>query len=276
MAKKDLTGKSDGLLTFLRPAPPRGTYRKRAMWFAQCNLCGKECIKRADSFGRGFACGCQHKIDISGKRFGRLLVKDYSEYRQEQAQTYWLCVCECGKEFMVVYNSLVSGNTSSCGCLKNTMNGLSETRLGKIYTNMTTRCSNPKSTAYKDYGARGITVCQEWLDDFMNFYNWAMDNGYVAPLTLERNDVNGNYCPENCTWIPKSEQSKNTTRSLRFNVNGRCLNIFQFQEEFCPNASIGSIRQQVGKGKTPEQIKAIHDRKAVNRQLKSNDTPKDA
>lgn len=78
---------------------------------------------------------------------------------------------------------------------------------------MIERCENEKDTSYKDYGGRGITVCEEWHDVTV-FFDWAFKNGYVAPLTIERDNVNWNYCPENCRWIPMNQQNWNTRKSI--------------------------------------------------------------
>jgi hypothetical protein len=85
---------------------------------------------------------------------------------------------------------------------------------------MKKRCYDPRCHSYKDYGQRGIKICDEWLNDFSNFYNWAISNGYQKGLTIERLDVNKNYCPDNCTWIPKGEQNKNTTKNRFYDYNG--------------------------------------------------------
>lgn len=85
---------------------------------------------------------------------------------------------------------------------------------------MIERCENPNCKAYKNYGARGIQVCDEWKNNFVSFYNWAMSNGYRDDLTIERINVNGNYCPENCTFIPLSEQAKNKTNNVWITYNG--------------------------------------------------------
>lgn len=87
--------------------------------------------------------------------------------------------------------------------------GESRTRLYITWLGIKRRCFKENCKDYKNYGARGITICDSWLNDFFNFKDWAYKNGYDDNLTIERKNVDGNYCPENCTWIPMSEQSKN-------------------------------------------------------------------
>ena len=109
--------------------------------------------------------------------------------------------------------------------------GLTKTRIHRIWANMLQRCTNPKCSRYKNYGARGIQVCEEWKD-FMSFYNWAIDNGYTDTLTIERKDVNGNYEPNNCEWITSQKQSLNTTRSVKFTYNGITKNLSEWAKLF--------------------------------------------
>ena len=87
--------------------------------------------------------------------------------------------------------------------------GLCGTRLYVIWANMKQRCFNPKATEYSAYGGRGITVCDEWKNDAKKFADWSVTHGYASNLTLDRIDVNGNYEPDNCRWIPQSEQYTN-------------------------------------------------------------------
>ena len=97
---------------------------------------------------------------------------------------------------------------------------MSNTRLYRIYNKMKLRCYSKTNNAYKHYGGRGITVCQEWLDDFMNFYNWAMENGYSDNLSIDRINNNGNYEPGNCRWATAKEQANNTRATIFLTYKG--------------------------------------------------------
>lgn len=139
----------------------------------------------------------------------------------------WLCECQCGKIRIVYGYSLTSGNTKSCGCYNNDMiknlnlkHGLGNHRLYGIWYGMKRRCYDSKSIQYQDYGGRGVVICDDWLNNFKSFYDWAMANGYEDRLTIERNDNDGNYCPENCSWITLAKQAKNRRNSITF--NGEC------------------------------------------------------
>lgn len=159
-------------------------------------------------------------IDLTGKKFGNLTVIRHLNYSESGHTSLWECKCDCGNITIVRGTNLKSGHTISCGCKKGkTIHNKWGTRLYNIYHNMKQRCNNAKNIWYKNYGARGITVCQEWQDDFMNFYNWAINNGYKDNLTLDRINVNGNYEPDNCRWADKITQQNNmrTNRYITYN-----------------------------------------------------------
>ena len=143
----------------------------------------------------------------------------------------WCRCLKCGFEKSISYDNLRNGSHGTCpNCSpidrtgKNNhlfKHGKSNTLLHGVWREIIRRCENSKCPAYEYYGGRGITLCTEWKNDFISFYNWAIDNGYSKGLTIERIDVDGNYCPENCCWIPKGEQRNNRRDTLR--VNGVTL-----------------------------------------------------
>ena len=134
----------------------------------------------------------------------------------------------CGTEFKACTPSVKFGDTKSCGCYQkrraietHKTHGLRSTRLYNTWTNMKDRTLNPKYIQYNDYGGRGITICEEWKNDFMSFYNWAMSNGYEENkgLSIDRIDNDGNYKPSNCRWTTQTIQSRNQ-RIKKNNTSG--------------------------------------------------------
>lgn len=156
------------------------------------------------------------KIPMLGKRFGRLTVIEQSDIVQS-GNACWICKCDCGNITKpIVGTSLRCGFTQSCGCLRLerlvascTTHGKSNTKLHGVWNTMKQRCTNPNNEKYNDYGGRGIVVCEEWRNSFEVFYEWAMSSGYAEGLSIDRIDVNGNYCPDNCRWATALEQRHN-------------------------------------------------------------------
>ena len=184
--------------------------------------------------------------DLSGQKFGRLTVIGIDESKQTR-KTYWICECECGNIVSARSDGLQSGRTKSCGCYKRESDRrnvtkvpayqkylaqghkVGGTRLYNIWQGMKRRCYNPNDTRYMSYGGRGITVCDEWKDDYMAFFEWAMSNGYSDELTIDRMDVNGNYEPSNCRWATIEQQNNNR----RTNIDITIGNTTKSLKEWC-------------------------------------------
>ena len=168
-----------------------------------------------------------------GTRYGKLTIISPTNKRSG-GNIIYKCICDCGKECYVSSGNL-GKSTNSCGCLvevNKIKHNKSRTKLYDVWTNMKQRCNNPKNPRYKNYGGRGIAVCDEWRDSFSAFANWAMANGYEEGLTIERIDVDDGYKPSNCTWITKSEQVQNRRMNYKIEYNGEVKNLAQWCEEF--------------------------------------------
>lgn len=160
-----------------------------------------------------------------GERFGKLLIRQ--KHHVEEGRVYYLCDCDCGNTVIVQYSHLISGNTKSCGCLQKE---LTSKRFAKhnnsthplygVWTMMKQRCYNHNNKSYKNYGARGIKVCDEWKNDFITFYNWAIENGYKDGLTIDRLNVNEDYSPNNCAWVTQKIQQNNRRNNIVINYGG--------------------------------------------------------
>lgn len=170
---------------------------------------------------------------IIGKKFGRLTVIENTNIKAH-GSTLHKCICDCGNEILVPKSYLMSKHTTSCGCYSqeiHTTHNKCNTRLYKIFCSMKKRCENESERFYKDYGGRGIKICDEWKKDFLSFYNWAIENGYADNLTIDRINVNGNYEPNNCRWITKGEQTRNTRRNVFITYNGKTQLICDWSRE---------------------------------------------
>lgn len=171
--------------------------------------------------------------DLTGQKFGRLTVLNHI-YVDKKPYSRWLCRCDCGNEVVRTRGDLTSGHSRSCGCLakeelikRNTVHGFSGENLYETWKHMRQRCNDQNATHYNRYGGRGIKVCEEW-NDYGKFREWALNNGYKENLTLDRIDVNGDYCPENCRWATWITQQNNRTSNHKITVNGETHTIAEW------------------------------------------------
>lgn len=198
-----------------------------------------------------------------GKKFGKLLIISIIP-NKHLYKTKAICKCDCGKQHITYLNSLTSGATKSCGCInkKGThwTHGKTHHRLYGIYNNMKNRCYNEKTLYYHRYGGRGIKICQDWLDNFYTFYKWAIDNGYKENLTIDRINNNSDYCPDNCRWVSRKEQSNNTSKNHIIEINNILYTIKEASEKF--NIPYGLLQQRIYHGWNPKD--AISPNKKIN------------
>ena len=192
------------------------------------------------------------RIDYSiiGKQFGRLTVIDFYDVT-DYGTTRWLCECNCPErnKRIVIRTDLVNGNTRSCGCYQkertsiiNQRHGMCDTRLYNIWRHMIRRCEAPTDISFKRYGAREISVCDDWRS-FENFRDWALDNGYSDELTIDREDNDKNYCPENCRWVDQRTQQRNKRNTLYVEYRGDRRTIKEWSELF--NVNYHTLRYRV-------------------------------
>lgn len=152
--------------------------------------------------------------NIIGKKFGKLTVTNKFRSSSVTSGRDYLCICECGNEKYVYRGKLTTGKTTSCGCKVKNLEGKSNTKLYRTWWGIKERCYKEYHSSYKNYGAKGIKICDEWLD-FLTFYDWSINNGYNDTLTIERIDSTKDYSPNNCEWITLSE---NVARSNKETV----------------------------------------------------------
>ena len=198
-----------------------------------------------------------------GKRFGRLFViarvADHY-YPSGRHDACYSCDCDCGNNVNVLGIHLRSGHTISCGCFRvetsrdiMTVHGKTNTRLHTIWKNIHARCLNANNNDYPNYGGRGITICDEWKNNFISFEDWAISHGYNDCLSLDRIDVNGNYEPANCRWVTQKVQCNNTRSNIYVTIDNKTNTLKQWCELFQLN--YGTIVSRVSRGWDP--VKAL-------------------
>lgn len=169
--------------------------------------------------------------DWIGQRFGRLVVLEPVNITlgNGDKEWHWRVHCDCGCEKVMKPITLINGKSVSCGCYRKsgeqvpTRHCESHTPLHNIWCGMNNRC-NPNHKNNRGYGERGIAICDEWRD-YENFAKWARENGYEEGLSIDRIDVNGDYCQDNCRWIPMAEQARNRRTTHWVEYDGRKMSL---------------------------------------------------
>lgn len=209
------------------------------------------------------SCGCRGMTVLIGDKFGRWTAIQKSFVKNSITRV--LCQCECGtiKEFILGRLTSKSNPSLSCGCYRkdfNTKHGLKETRIYRIYTTMKSRCYNKNRKGYTDYGARGITICDEWRNNFQAFYDWAMANEYQEHLEIDRIDVNGNYEPSNCRWITSAQNSYNKRGSK--NSSSKYKGVTKVKNKWVASIGYQNKRYYLGRFKNEDDAALAYNEKA--------------
>lgn len=183
--------------------------------------------------------------DITGQRFGKLVVLGRGEDAVSKSGRHrirWECKCDCGKTITAYSENLKSGKTTSCGCYRaelvrgrSVTHGETRSKLYGVWSSIKSRCLNSNTAAYKDYGGRGISICDEWKNSFEVFRDWAYANGYKEGVSIDRIDNNGNYCPDNCRWVISVVQANNRRSNILITYNGETLTVTEWAEKLGKN-----------------------------------------
>lgn len=243
----NLVGKRFGQLVVLEKA--ESNKYNQTQYLCRCD-CGRETVKLGSLLVSGKTTSCGRK-NLIGMRFGKWSVLEEAEpiiSNGKKGRAY-LCKCDCGTTKILQAKSLTGGQSLSCGCRAREVSTQKATkyfcvpnrsynRLYGIWIGIKKRCEKSYSGNYHNYGARGITVCEEWLD-FENFYRWAMSNGYKEEVlpngknkwTIDRIDVNGNYEPNNCRWVDMDTQANNKRDNHYLEFNGKTQSIALWSKE---------------------------------------------
>lgn len=206
--------------------------------------------------------------DLTGKRFGRLIAISYDirpSGPSGQPKTFWMCKCDCGNIKEIMASQLMTGKTISCGCyhkevtkMIKTKHGCHGMRIYNIWGKMLARVQNPKNNEYHNYGARGITVCERWLnfqnfkeDMYEKYLKHVQDHG-KKNTTIERIDNNKGYEPSNCKWVTLAEQGLNKRNNKRYLINGEPLTVREISVKY--NISINTLIMRIKKGCPIEKL----------------------
>jgi hypothetical protein len=252
---------------------------KRKFWMCECQCINKtvrEVAQNGLKSGSSKSCGClrlengiesgkKRKENLLGQQFNNWTVIEESESRvgeDGRRTTLWLCQCACEKSTQRLVNAadLKRGHSKSCGCIKeegkninhgaaskNNIHKMNK-RIYDIWLGIKKRCYGVNRRGYKNYGGRGIVVCEEWLNKengFISFYNWSMDNEYSDDLSIDRIDNNGNYEPSNCRWVTMKVQQNNRRNNLYIEIEGVRKSILEWSTEY--NLSYTTLRNRIDK-----------------------------
>jgi hypothetical protein len=189
-------------------------------------------------------------MDLTNKKFGKLKVIEKVP-EKNKGYIIWKCQCDCGNISYVRTIPLIDGKIKQCSSCSHKKHEMCDTRIYYIWEGLKGRCLNPKNKDYKSYGKKGIKVCIEWMN-FINFYNWAINNEYSDNLQIDRINVNGNYEPSNCRWVTSTIQNNNKNNNVLITIDGITKNAKAW--ELTSGIKEGTILSRYRKGWTGKDL----------------------
>ena len=196
------------------------------------------------------------------KRYGKLVIKSIHYTDGTKTNTKVNCICDCGNKKIISLRTIRRGRTKSCGCLQKekssqsrkarSKHNQSHTRLYRTYQSMIDRCTNESCKSYKDYGGRGIKVCDEWLNDINKFFDWSKHNNYNDNLFLDRIDNDKDYTPDNCRFVDSYTQNNNRRNNIKIEYNNEIKTVSQWSKYF--NINYNFFYNRIKKGYNIDKI----------------------
>lgn len=229
--------------------------------------CGRVVVKRFSEVHAGTTKTCADKKCTSeikkvcilpGQRYGRLELTGND--KMIGRTRYLEANCDCGTTGFYLRGQVFSGKTSSCGCYQKQMASLANTTHGFIKSNTShhplyntwngvkQRCNNPVCDSYINYGGRGIKMCDKWVDDFMIFFTWSIENGWRLGLSLDRKNNNEGYNPENCRWATSAQQNRNKRNNINITAFGETKCVTDWEKDKRCNVGISGLIMRIKKG----------------------------
>lgn len=268
MATVDLSGQRFDMVTVIRPVGRKHRYIE---YLCRCD-CGNEVRLGSNQLRNDcrHSCGCHRLVNKPeiGRRYHHLTAIGPVEGNKK----LFVFRCDCGVEKEIDGYHVVNGLTITCGSCeyhlkfmsdRNKTHGLSNTKFYEQYRGMLKRCYDPNAINYRDYGGRGIRVCEEWRTDAKAFYDWAIAHGWSEGLSLDRIDNDGDYCPENCRWATVKEQSHNKRNNLRLTFNGETKIAAEWADEL--NIPCKTLYERLRRGWSVEDALTCPVRKRSKR-----------
>lgn len=189
---------------------------------------------------------------LIGKKFNMLTIISHKK-KGKNNNNYFVCKCDCGKTTEIRASHILNDNQLSCGCIRiKYEDSKIGTKLYDTWNRMMHRCYDVKNHKYPRYGARGIKICDEWKNNYDNFYKWSIENGFQLGLSIDRINNNGNYEPSNCRWATRKQQMNNTSRNSYLTFNNQTHTLAEWSDLL--GIKYGTICSRIHRRKSVSEV----------------------